>query len=419
MWEEGEEVSYHPVEDIKSQISSELKGKCILLGVTGSVAIYKSVDYVRGLIKRGADVHVMMTKEASRLVSPTLFEWATGNPVITELTGKTEHVYLARKCDAMIIMPATLNTISKITHGISDENVPLTAISFIGYKKKLLLVPAMHLNMYMTKYMSNSLAQLEEIDYVYSLPPRIVNGSLKIHEVEDIVRWSIPIILRGQDLRGFRILVTAGSTREYLDKVRFITNPGTGRMGVELATEAYARGADVVLLAGHLEVRVPGFIDNFVSAETTEEMASKMEELTSSTRFDVIVSAASPVDFKPSKFYDKKLRSGQEISVNLIPTPKVISRVQKKPKILVAFVADIADSIDKLKEMAFNKLRKHDAELAVANNIGRKDIGFGSKYNEILIAYKDGNYEILPKMRKEEVSRFIIDKIRRKLSEGE
>ncbi|MCE4615333.1 MAG: bifunctional phosphopantothenoylcysteine decarboxylase/phosphopantothenate--cysteine ligase CoaBC [Desulfurococcales archaeon] len=412
-------MDYHPVRDIRSIVSSELKGKCILLGVTGSIALYKSVDYARNLIKRGADIHIMMTPEALKMISPSLFEWATGNPVITGLTGKTEHIYMARRCDAMVIVPATLNTISKMAQGITDENVSLTAVSFIGYKKNVLLVPAMHLNMYKTSYLSGSLTKLQDLGYVYSLSPRIVEGSLKIHEVDDIVRWSIPLILRGRDLKGVKMLVTAGSTREYLDKVRFITNPGTGRMGVEIASEAYARGADVVLLTGHLEVRVPKFLDKVVRVETTEEMAYKMEELTSLTRFDVIISAASPVDFKPSEFHDRKLRSGQEITVNLVPTPKVISGIQKRPKVMVAFVADLAGSIDELKEMAFNKLKKHDAELTIANNVGRKDIGFASEYNEILMAYKNGNYEISPKMRKEEVSRFILDRIRKKLFMGE
>ena len=412
-------MNYHPVEDIKSTISRELEGKCVLLSITNSVALYKSVDFARSLIKRGADVHIMMTPEASRTVSPILLEWATGNRVITGLPGQTEHIYMARKCDSMIIMPATLNTLSKIAYGITDENVALTAVSFIGYNKKVLLVPAMHLNMYKTDYLSTIHAKLESLSTVYSLPPRDVNGSLKIHEVDDIVRWSVPLILRGRDLKGIKILVTAGSTREYLDKVRFITNPGTGRMGVEIASEAYARGAYVVLLAGHLEVRIPGFMDNVVRVETTEEMAAEMEELTSSTQYDVIISAASPVDFRPSEIYDEKLRSGQELAIKLTPTPKVISKIRVRPKILVAFVADIADSVDDLKMMAFNKLRKHDAELAVANNIGRKDIGFASEYNEILIAYKNGNYEISPKMRKEEVSRFILDRIKEKMFIGE
>ena len=411
-------MHYHPVEDIRSTVSSELEGECVLLGITSSVALYRSVDFARSLIKRGADVYIMMTPEASRVISPLLFEWATGYRVITELSGQTEHIYMARKCDVMIIMPATLNTLSKIAYGITDENVALTAVSFIGYNKKVLLVPAMHLNMYKTRYLSTIYTELESLGSVYSLPPRIVDRSLKIHEVDDIVRWSVPLILRGRDLQGIKILVTAGSTREYLDKVRFITNPGTGRMGVEIASEAYARGADVVLLAGHLGIRVPEFLDNIVRVETTEEMASKMEELTSSTQYDVIISAASPVDFKPSRFYDEKLRSGQELAIKLTPTPKVISKISKRPKILVAFVADIASSINELKEMAFNKLRKHDAELAVANNIGRKDIGFASEYNEILIAYKNGNYEISPKMRKEEVSRFILDRIKENMFRG-
>ncbi|MEB3786626.1 MAG: bifunctional phosphopantothenoylcysteine decarboxylase/phosphopantothenate--cysteine ligase CoaBC, partial [Desulfurococcales archaeon] len=228
-------MGYHPVSDIKSVVSRELEGKCILVAVTGSVAAYKSVDYVRGLIKRGAEVHVMMTREASKLVSPMLFEWATGNPVITELTGMTEHIYMARKCDALVIIPATLNIITKISQGITDENVSLTTVSFIGYHKRVLIIPAMHRNMYETIYTEKHLGMLERMDEVYILRPRVVDNALKIHEIDDIIRWSIPVILRGHDLQGLKILVTAGATREYLDRVRFITNPGSGRMGVELA----------------------------------------------------------------------------------------------------------------------------------------------------------------------------------------
>ena len=411
-------MGYHPVSDIKSVVSRELEGKCVLVAVTGSVAAYKSVDYVRGLIKRGAEVHVMMTREASKLVSPMLFEWATGNPVITELTGMTEHIYMARKCDALVIIPATLNIITKISQGITDENVSLTTVSFIGYHKRVLIIPAMHRNMYETIYTEKHLGMLERMDEVYILRPRVVDNALKIHEIDDIIRWSIPVILRGHDLQGLKILVTAGATREYLDRVRFITNPGSGRMGVELAVEAYSRGANVTLVAGSLRVRVPDYIENIVRVETTEEMAEAVERLTSSERYDIIISPASPVDFKPAKFFDEKIRSGRELTITLKPTPKVLSRIVKRPSILVAFVADVVESIDELREMAYMKMKKHDAEMAVANNVGRSDIGFGSEYNEVLLAYKNGRYEISPKMRKEEISRFILDRVRELLIGG-
>jgi phosphopantothenoylcysteine decarboxylase/phosphopantothenate--cysteine ligase len=412
-------LSYHPVNDIKSIVSRELEGKCILVAVTGSVAAYKSVDYVRGLIKRGAEVHVMLTKEAAKLVSPLLFEWATGNPVITELTGMTEHIYMARKCDALVIVPATLNILSKISQGITDENVSLTAISFIGYHKKILIVPAMHRNMYETSYVKKSIESLEKIEGIYILKPRIVDNALKIHEVSDIVRWSVPVILRGHDLRGLKVLITAGATREYLDRVRFITNPGSGRMGVELAVEAYSRGAKVTLIAGSLKVRVPEYIDNIVRVETTEEMADVMEKLTSTEHYDIIISPASPVDFKPATFYDEKIRSGRELTVTLKPTPKVLSKIVKRPSILVAFVADVVGSIDELREMAYMKMKKHNAEMAVANNVGRTDIGFGSEFNEVLLVYRDGRYEVSPKMRKEEISRFILDRVRELVAGGD
>ncbi|MEB3825629.1 MAG: bifunctional phosphopantothenoylcysteine decarboxylase/phosphopantothenate--cysteine ligase CoaBC [Desulfurococcales archaeon] len=404
-------MDYHPVHDIRGEESRELEGKCILAGITGSVAIYRSIDVIRSLIKRGAEVHVMMTREASKMVNPLLLEWATGNKVTVDLTGETEHIYMARKCDAMIIAPSTLNTMSKIAHSIADENVPLTALSFLGYGKNVLVIPAMHSNMYNSKLFAEVLGKLKNINGLHIMEPKRVDSRIKLHETNDIVRWITPIILRGKDLEGLRILVTAGATREYIDRVRFISNPGTGRMGVEIAAEAAARGAKVTLLAGHLEVSIPGFIEDVVRVETTEEMAEKMNELTSNNKYDIILSAASPVDFRPIEFFDRKLKSGQQINVTLAPTPKVINNIAQKPRVLVAFVADVVSSSEELKEMAFSKLEKHGAEIAVANNVGRSDIGFASKFNEVVLVFKDGRVLSSGKMRKEEIARFILDNV--------
>ncbi len=402
---------YHPAHDIKMEISNELEGKCVILGVTGSVAIYRSLDVARGLIRRGASVHVVMSRSASNMVSPQMFYWATGEEPIVDITGRTEHITLARKCDAMIIAPATLSTMSKILNGTAEGGVALTAISLMGYKKPLLLVPAMHLNMYQTIQAQKIVKGLIELG-INVLEPVKIGNALKMPSPNDIVRWATAKILRGNDLAGYKLLVTAGATREYIDAVRFISNPGSGRMGIEIAAEAAARGAQVSLITGHTEVEIPAFITTVKSVETTEEMATIIRKQTSREKYDALIAAASPVDFRPESKVSEKLPSGSELIIHLKPTSKSVSSFAKRPRLQVIFVAEVGLTEEELVRKAREKIEKYGADLAIANDISKPGIGFAAQYNQVIIVKPDGEWKAVPKTRKEIVARLILDEVR-------
>jgi phosphopantothenoylcysteine decarboxylase/phosphopantothenate--cysteine ligase len=398
----------HPSRDIVGVYSESLRGKCVVLGVTGSVAAYRSIDAARWLMRRGAEVRVILTKPAADLVSPRLFYWATGAPPIVELSGEVEHIELARTCDSMAVAPATLSTMSKIAWGITDNPVALTAVSMAGLGKPVLVFPAMHGNMAETIHYQEALAALARKGYAVIEPLR-ESGVAKFHDPRLVARLVAAVTLRGRDMSGLEVLVTAGATREWIDRVRFISNPSSGRMGVEAALEAYARGARVVLLHGMLQVEVPPFIEA-VRADTTEEMAARMGELTSRKRFDVIVAAAAPADYRPAEVAEGKLPSGLELSLRLLPTPKVLASIGLKPRVLVAFAAETVESLDELEARALAKMEKYSADIVVGNIVGEGGSGFSSLTNTGVIVTSRGEKLRFNNVLKEDLARLIFDK---------
>ncbi|NON62686.1 flavoprotein, partial [Acidianus sp. RZ1] len=201
----------HPSRKIISSISSELEGYKLLLGVSSSISLYKTIDLCRELMRRGADVKVIMTKSASKLISPDVFKWATGNEVITHLTGGIEHVELSEEFNALIIAPATANIITKMAYGMADNALLATALNFIGKKKPIILVPAMHLPMYESPQVRDSIQKLK--DFIEIIEPSIVNDLAHYPDLEYLISRIIPYVLRGKDLKGMKIIVTAGPTR--------------------------------------------------------------------------------------------------------------------------------------------------------------------------------------------------------------
>ncbi len=390
----------HPVEEIIAAKWDSMKGKCILLGVTYSVSLYRSIDLARELIKRGAKVKVMMTDAAAKVISPELFEWATGERPIVGLSGATEHVSEAKECDVMVISPATLNTISKIAYGIADENVALTAINFLGYKKFVIIFPVMHASMYFSVQLKRAVQLLEDYNNVVIIPPIIENGRVKLPDVEAQANVIEGITLRGRDYKGIKALVTAGPTREYFDKIRFISNPSSGKMGASLAWELYARGADVVLIHGPSSASFPPWT-NRIEVETTEEMA---EAVKSVEDVDVAFFAAAPADYKPKERFEGKLDSTEEITLELVPTPKVAK--ESSAKVNVGFTAVVGDNII---DTAIKKLESYGFDMIVANRVDLKDIGFRSDKNEVFIISKDGRIRHVPKLPKLLVARAILD----------
>ncbi|MEM1759059.1 MAG: bifunctional phosphopantothenoylcysteine decarboxylase/phosphopantothenate--cysteine ligase CoaBC, partial [Acidilobaceae archaeon] len=348
---------YHPVRSILGSTNRYLEGMSIILGLTGSVAAYKAVDTARWLIRRGAKVIPVMTTEATKYVGPILLHWATGFKPIVELTGETEHVGLVRASDSILVAPATLSTMSKIAYGIADNPVALVAISALGYGKKVIIAPAMHESLYEVNQYKKVAGTLEEIG-AKIIPPLIEEGVAKYPDPELVARVAAAHTTRGIDMKGLRALVTAGPTREWIDNVRFISNPSSGKMGLEVAVEAWSRGAIVDLVYGHIAIEPPHFINKY-KVDTTIDMAETIAKLTEKNEYDVIVAAAAPVDFTPSEKYEGKIKSGLEITLNLKPTVKVLESIRGKPRALIAFAAEHTLDEEKLYKAAVEKLVRY------------------------------------------------------------
>ncbi|MEM0164328.1 MAG: bifunctional phosphopantothenoylcysteine decarboxylase/phosphopantothenate--cysteine ligase CoaBC [Saccharolobus sp.] len=405
----------HPSKKIIGTTSNELMRKKILLAVTGSVAIYKSLDFARNLMRLGADVKVLMSRDAAKLISPEMFKWATGNDVYTKLTGELEHVVLAEENDAMIIAPCTANTIAKIAYGISDSAITTTALNFVGMKKPVVVVPSMHLQMYISPQITDALKKLKELG-IEVISPEIVNDLAHYPELEYLTYRISSYLLRGNDLKGYKILVTAGPTREYLDSVRFISNPSSGIMGISIANEAYFRGATVKLVHGPLSSRLKAYVEDKIYVETTEQMLNEVVKSIEEKSYNVVILAGAPADFKFKVKFDSKIDSHSEIpKVELERTPKISEYIRKYDVFLVGFSAETVNSDEELIERAKIKLQRHKFDIIIANNVRRKDIGFSSEYNEIIIIDKYGNVKKIGKALKTVLAREILDMIKREI----
>ncbi|MCE4621417.1 MAG: bifunctional phosphopantothenoylcysteine decarboxylase/phosphopantothenate--cysteine ligase CoaBC, partial [Desulfurococcales archaeon] len=245
------------------------------------------------------------------------------------------------------------------------------------------------------------------------IPPKVEEGVAKYPDPSFIARVASSVALRGRDLVGSRILVTAGPTREWIDPVRYISNPSSGLMGLEVALEAYARGAEVDIVYGVTSWEPPHVLRAW-HTETTEEMAEKVAELTGSTRYDAIVAAAAPLDFRPEKKAGEKIRSGITLELKLVPTPKVLEAIRFRPKILVAYAAETTSEVDRLIESARAKLEKYQADLVVANVVGSGDVGFSSKYVKAVLV-EPGGFKVLDKILKEDLARLLMDHVASRL----
>ncbi|BEP18452.1 bifunctional phosphopantothenoylcysteine decarboxylase/phosphopantothenate--cysteine ligase CoaBC [Pyrofollis japonicus] len=410
----------HPSLSIIDEHEGELRGKCIVLGVTGSAAIYRSIDLARTLMRLGARVRVVTTPAATELVSPTLFEWATGYPVVTKLTGAIEHVTLSRLCDAVVVAPASLDTLAEIAELRASTPVSATVQEAAGLGKPVLLIPAMHLGMW-----RRSKRLLDELGRqgFYVMEPVIEGEQAKYPPVELAAWWIESILMRGVDLRGKKVLVTAGPTREYIDEVRVLTNPSSGKMGVYLALEARWRGADVVLLHGPLCTALPpqwrSYVEayNFVSAEDALRLVREHAK-----GIDLGLYAAAISDYKPSEKLEGKIdsSSNKELVLKLVKTPKVIAEaVAAEPNAVhIGFAAEAASSVEELLVKARRKLEKYRLDAVAANNIREPGAGFGSETNHVYIVDWRGGATEIPRMHKRLVARRILNHAVKLLTEG-
>jgi phosphopantothenoylcysteine decarboxylase/phosphopantothenate--cysteine ligase len=412
----------HPSKGIIGTKGDELKGKRIVLCVTGSVAAVKSPEIARELMRHGAEVYPVMTATAQKIIHPNLLEWATGNSVVTELTGKVEHVALAGdhqwKADLVLVAPATANTISKIACGIDDTPVTSVVSVAFGSNIPIIVVPAMHESMYKHPIIAENIEKLKSLGVEF-VGPKIEEGKAKIADVEDVVNAVIRKLTYTRDLLGKKVLITAGPTLEYIDPIRIITNRSSGKMGVAVAEEALRRGADVTLIYGHGTVRPPEGV-RVVYVETTEEMSNAVIKELSSQDYDIVVACAAVADFAPERPFERKLstRAASELVLKLKPKPKIIEAVKKlSPKtFLVAFKAEYMLSDEEIVEKAYETLKASNADLIVANDVGRHGAGFGADTNEVFIIDKERNVIHIPLTTKREVAKKLLDIIVKNLS---
>ncbi|MEM0212311.1 MAG: bifunctional phosphopantothenoylcysteine decarboxylase/phosphopantothenate--cysteine ligase CoaBC [Candidatus Methanomethylicia archaeon] len=402
----------HPSKEIIGSWSNLLKGKKIVLCICGSVAAVRSPEIARGLMRHGAEVYTVMSKAATELIHPYLMEWATGNPVITHLTGKIEHVELcgktSTKVDLVLIAPATANTISKIACGIDDTPVTTAVSTALGTGIPIMIVPAMHETMYTNPFVVENIRKLEEKGIIF-IGPRIEEGKAKIASTEQVINAVINFFTP-KILSGMKVLITAGPTREYLDDVKFLTTPSSGKMGVALAEECIASGAETTLIMGPSNIEPP-MNAKTINVVTCEEMLNAVINELNSKNYDFIFLSAAPLDFKFHEKIKGKISSDiGELTVKLVSTPKISSQVRRyAPKsVIVGFKAEYGVGIEEMIERAYKRLLQNDLDLIVANDVSRRDIGFGSDYNEIYIIDRNRNVKHIPKMSKREIAREII-----------
>jgi len=415
-------LKQHPSKDIIGTKSEELGEKRVVLCVTGSVAAVRSPEIARELMRRGAEVYAVMSQTAQKIIHPYLMEWATGNPVVTELTGKIEHVALVgerpEKADLVIIAPATANTISKIAVGIDDTTVTSVASTAMGSETPIMIVPAMHQSMYKHPILEENIQKLKALGIQF-VGPKIEEGKAKIADTGEIVEAIIRKLLAEQDFRGKRFLVTAGPTIEYIDNVRVITNKSSGKMGAAIAKEAQKRGAEVTLVYG-LGTAILPFKVKVLNVETTEEMRRTVLEELRNVNYDIAVAAAAVSDWTLAKPYKGKVATWKvsSLTLKLKPTSKIVDKIKKiSPKtFLVVFRAGYGVSDKKLIESAYKRLKRANADLVVANDVSRKGVGFRADTNEVFIIDKKKNVVHVPLSSKRFVAKKILDMLKGKVS---
>ncbi len=385
-----------------------LQNKNVLLGVTGSIAAYKTVDIARRLKDNGANVTVIMTKAACRFVRPYLFEAVTGNPVHQDLFKDTfSHISLSRDADLFIIAPATANTINKLSCGIADN---LLSSLRLAYEGPVLMAPAMNFRMYRNPLVQKHIKELSKSGVQFIGP---ASGGLacgeegvgRMVEVAEIVE-AAHSILADKDLAGHNILVTAGPTVEPIDPVRYISNRSSGKMGYAIARAARRRGADVTLISGPSALKPPEGV-SFISVEKTSEMEAQVFKSLKETT--AIIMAAAVADYMTTDEAKVKLKKTESMTLKLKKTNDILARLGEKKgkRILIGFAAETGRDIKSAK----NKLKAKNLDLIVLNDISQKGAGFDVDTNVVTLINKKGETHELPKMQKIEVADVILDKL--------
>lgn len=393
-----------------------LKGRTIVLGVTGGIAVYKAADIVSRLKKLNANVEVIMTEAATEFVAPLTFQTLSNNVVhrsmFNEITNyDVEHISLAQKADLILIAPATANTIGKIANGIAD-NLLTTVV--MATTAKVIIAPAMNTKMYQNPIVQANMEKLKELGYEFIKPAvgKLACGDYgegKMAEPADIVDYVISSFVE-KDLIGKKIIVTAGPTIEPLDPVRYMTNHSSGKMGYSIAKEAVDRGAEVVLISGPTSLEPPKGVE-FLRVKTTEDMLKAVGRYFDSCH--VLIKSAAPVDYRPENVSStkiKKKKGADEIIIKYIKNPDIAAYFgkMKKNQIMVGFAAET----ENLFQYAEEKLKEKNFDFIVANDVSKEGAGFNVDTNIISIIDKNGEITNYPIMDKTRVARIILDKVK-------
>jgi phosphopantothenoylcysteine decarboxylase/phosphopantothenate--cysteine ligase len=388
----------------------------IALGVSGGIACYKAAEILRRLQDRGFDVAVVMTKGAAEFVTPLTFRALSGNKVYMDIfegaasgadpASAYDHIFLAQGIDLFLIAPATADCIARMAAGIADD---FFTTFYLAVQSPVVIAPAMNTRMWVHPSVQDNLRTLENrgVRVIQPETGRMAcntYGPGRLAAVDNIVEYVSTLLSRGQDLKGKRLLITAGPTVEDIDPVRYISNRSSGKMGFAIARAARARGADVTLISGPTELQFPGT----VRIRSTEEMRKAVVE-----RFDAVdavIKAAAPLDFRPNTVAKQKIKKAKGPgSIELVPTPDILQELgaRKNGKVLVGFAAETED----LAKNARTKLKAKNLDLIVVNPVGGPDSGFDSDTNQASIIDAGGAVQEIPLMSKTEMAEVILDRV--------
>ena len=392
-----------------------LKGKTVVLGVTGSIAAYKIANLASALVKLHADVNVIMTKNATNFITPITFETLTGNKCLIDTFDRNfqfnvEHVALAKRADIFMVAPASANVIGKIAHGIADDMLTTT---IMASKCPKLISPAMNTNMFENPILQDNLKILEKYGYEIINPASGYlacgdTGAGKMPEPETLLKYILRTIAREKDMGGKKVLITAGPTQEKIDPVRYITNHSTGKMGYALAENAMRRGAEVTLVTGPTAIEPPMFV-NVVPVISAEDMAG--EVIARAPEQDIIIKAAAVADYRPVNPADEKIKKkDDEESVITLERTQDILKYLGEHKRAEQFICGFSMETENMLENSRAKLTKKNVDMIVANNLKVKGAGFGTDTNVVTIITTDGCKE-LDIRSKVEVANAILDEI--------
>lgn len=394
-----------------------LNGKNIVVGVCGGIAAYKVVDLVSRLRKLGADIQVIMTKNACQFVTPLTFRSLSNNPVITDMWDEpkewdVQHISVANRADLFIVAPATANVIGKIANGIADDMLTTTVMAT---KAPVYFIPAMNTNMYENPITQQNISKLQALGYKFMEPgvgtmaERGVYGKGRLPEPPLIVDEVTKLFFGEQDFKGKRLLITAGPTREAIDPVRYISNHSSGKMGYAVAKAAAARGAEVTLISGPVSIKPPEGV-KVINVNSAVEMRNAV--IDNFENSDAFMLVAAVADFRVQEQNTQKIKKKSDtLELTLVKNPDIaeeIGRIKGNKK-LVGFCAET----ENLVENAMGKVLRKNMDFIVANDVTMEGAGFGTDTNIVKFIGRDGIIEDLPKISKDEVANKILDTLKK------